>query len=262
IDLGGIGVIAPGTVLVGNALEYTVPATGLPAAGASIGAGYDAAADYNKRIEGIRYDSPSLAGFQIGASYGEASSTLPYNGGAGTTDLGNAYAVNLRYAGEFSGVRLAAAIGYELINQDSIVNTANRPTRNTRIGGSLSMMHVPTGLFVQGSYTRFDSDLGADKRDGNVWHVAGGISQNWFGIGRTALYGEYGAGSDMFHTNRVLGAGAPGDSSRFWGLGMVQHIDAAAMELFVGYRNFRAEDSAGNKSNDIDLITGGARIRF
>ncbi len=55
-----------------------------------------------------------------------------------------------------------------------------------------------------------------------------------------------------------------------WGIGVVQHIDAAAMELFLSYKRFSAEvDSpAGGvlngtvSFNDFDVVIGGARIRF
>ncbi len=50
------------------------------------------------RTELLRYDSPTLAGFVLSASIGEA---------------GDYWGVMLRYAGEFSGFRVAAGIGYE-----------------------------------------------------------------------------------------------------------------------------------------------------
>ena len=56
------------------------------------------------------------------------------------------------------------------------------------------------------------------------------------------------------------------DSLRIWGVGIVQNIDAAAMELYLGYRNYKADaaDAAGNAStlNSIDVIAAGARIKF
>ena len=100
-------------------------------------------------------------------------------------------------------------------------------------GGSLSLMHVPTGLFAQGGYTQSSRTFG--NRKGNVWHVAGGISQNWFGVGKTSLYGEYGKGDGMFFVN--TGLLCNGEEMRFWGLGVVQNFDAAALELYAGYRN-------------------------
>ena len=55
----------------------------------------------------------------------------------------------------------------------------------------------------------------------------------------------------------------------FWGIGVVQQIDAAAMELYLGWRRFDTSvsgilgaDAVGNGSSDLDLVHGGARIRF
>ncbi|HRK18449.1 MAG TPA: hypothetical protein PK970_05795 [Hyphomicrobiaceae bacterium] len=245
IDLGGIGVIAPGTVLVGNGLLF--------ATGFSIGAGFDQAADYNKRIDGIRYESPTWQGFQLAASYGEASKVAPFT--AGQEDLGNAYAVNLRYANEFNGVRVAAAIGYERLDQDSIVTGAHRNNEKEIFGLSGSLMHVPTGLFVQTGWSKVETDL---AREGTYWHIAAGVTRNWFGIGNTSLYGEYGIGKDMFFVHEVAGS-ALGQDMKFWGLGVVQNIDAAAMELYASYRNFSTNIAT---QDDIGLFTAGARIRF
>ena len=50
------------------------------------------------RTELLRYDSPTIGGFVASASIGEA---------------GDYWGVMLRYAGEFSGFRVAAGIGYE-----------------------------------------------------------------------------------------------------------------------------------------------------
>ena len=55
-----------------------------------------------------------------------------------------------------------------------------------------------------------------------------------------------------------------------WGLGVVQHVDAAAMEIYLSYRRYSAEvtSPAGNllngtvDYNDFDVVMGGARIRF
>ena len=49
------------------------------------------------RIEGIRWDSPSIAGFVAQAAWGED----------------DVWSASLRYAGEFGGFRVAAGIGYQ-----------------------------------------------------------------------------------------------------------------------------------------------------
>jgi hypothetical protein len=52
----------------------------------------------------------------------------------------------------------------------------------------------------------------------------------------------------------------------FFGVGVVQQIDAAAMELFLGWRRFESEvggtHADSGLSSDLDLVHGGARIRF
>jgi hypothetical protein len=278
IDLGGIGVIAPSTSLLGSSLAYRNSNTN--ALVASIGAGYDANGNLNNRSDGIRYDSPSFGGFQIGLTMAEASNTVtfvpavadtgPVAGalGSGNGDLGRVYAANLRYAGEFSGVRLAAAIGYERNQEDS--QSTFPGVDKKHLGGSLSALHVPTGLFLQGSYTKISSqNEGETVRNGAVWHIAGGISQNFFGVGKTNLYGEYGAGQDMFWVHRTATyASQKGDDSRFWGLGIVQNFDAAALELYAGYRNYSADLQGNNPpatvipTRSIDVVGAGARIKF
>ena len=67
-------------------------------------------------------------------------------------------------------------------------------------------MHVPTGLFAQGHYMTattastpptpgyWGSQNG--HKDFEYWLIQAGIAKNWFGIGNTALYGEYARSSE------------------------------------------------------------------
>ena len=52
----------------------------------------------------------------------------------------------------------------------------------------------------------------------------------------------------------------------FYGIGVVQQVDAAAMELYLGWRRFEVDITGAGPvnsgSSDIDLVHGGARIRF
>jgi hypothetical protein len=274
IDIGGIGVVAPGTSLAGNALRFRQTDGTLLGATRTIGAFWDNGADTNKRVEGLRYTSPNFAGFTFGASIGEAAkiertaAELVAGG-----PIGRSYAYQLTYAGEFSGVRIAAAIGQEVNKakeQIGIGATAANPSDGKATSASLSLRHVPTGLFAQGylmtlqrtDYTNITTVRDTDKS--RQWGIQAGISQNWFGIGATALYGEYFRINNGVATNVVAAADdATTSRMRVWGLGIVQNIDAAAMELYLGYRNHSAEvsTSAGG-IKDIDVVLGGARIRF
>jgi len=96
----------------------------------------------------------------------------------------------------------------------------------------------------------------------DFWNVQAGIEKNWFGLGKTDFYGEYGvytqgagmlAGNannlnnvffNFFSTpaNVATSSVFLKDSEvRVWGFGWVQSIDAAAMDLYFGFRNFSTD---------------------
>jgi hypothetical protein len=282
IDLGGIGVVASSSyALVGAGMHLRAPNGDYYAL--KWGNMTDPA-DAQGRTELLRYDSPTIAGFIFSASVGEADSQQ--------------WGVMLRYAGEFSGFRVAAGIGYESI-EDRISDTVDTlpdgatPARTPEIeawGGSLALMHVPSGLFVQGQYmeARFDSSGPGtyanatywadfeDKRDSKAWQVQAGISKNWTGLGNTNIYGEYGkldgwGASDGAAKNYTLAGGfepvngVTDTELTVWGVGIVQNLDAAATELYLGWRHYKADVTDENGSldvEDLDIIVGGARVKF
>ena len=77
--------------------------------------------------------------------------------------------------------------------------------------------------------------------------IQAGISKNWFGIGNTALYGEYGgtpigvrelrAGRNFNTAGFTAVNGVTDTELRIWGMGITQNVDAAASTLYLGYRN-------------------------
>jgi hypothetical protein len=184
-------------------------------------------------------------------------------------------------------------------------------------GGGLSLMHVPTGVFIQGYYNTADygdpghvangywgSAGGATKKDFTQWLIQGGIAKNWFGVGSTALYAEHGktldfgaesAGRNFAATvacttppftgnclaNFTAVNGVTDTELTIWGLGITQNFDAAATQLYLGYRNFEADvtctgaaaavgvcaGAAGGPAKSlpteqIHVIVGGARVQF
>ena len=63
-----------------------------------------------------------------------------------------------------------------------------------------AVMHVPTGLFVAGSYAQLHRQepqgylrkrCWCSSDEDTYWQITAGIERNWFGIGMTTLYGEY-----------------------------------------------------------------------
>jgi hypothetical protein len=224
----------------------------------------------------VRYDSPSLHGFIFSASIAEA---------------GDVWGTMLRYANEFSGFRVAAGIGYEKIRDRTSTAgtavpadlTAAKPDTEAW-GGSLAILHVPTGLFAQGHYLKTEFGGGAsaywgqsttNRIDATQWLIQAGITRNWFGFGNTAIYGEYsknkgwGAQSDGrdFTTAGFTAVNDVTDTEMtMWGFGITQNLDAAATELYLDYRHFSADvtTTGGAKldTEDFGAVIGGARVKF
>jgi predicted porin len=260
IDLGGAGVTANASIGYWNRGFIVVDEDG----GASGVNGWSQLLGGNalngaslSRANAVMYTSPTFGGFSVGASWGE-------------DDL---WDVAARYAGEFSGIRLAAGIGYRsnyagtdeaVADNPGIVGPAGTEEPSQFILSG-SIMHVPSGLYLTGSYINQDNDT-PGRDDSTLWYVQAGISKNWTGMGNTVFYGEYANvrdGVQNFQNVEAQGIPAVGGSNvDVWGLGVVQHIDAAAMEVFLSYRNFSAEIDDFADINDFNMVVGGARIRF
>ena len=130
---------------------------------------------------------------------------------------------------------------------------------------------------------------GNDTDTGRLWQIQAGVSQNWFGIGKTVLYGEYARGDNLqrtFSTTLTSAGVGSGNEYTMWGLGVVQNIDAAALEIYLAYRRHSlSSDPAGlgaaaagttnlntgmgvtspagaTSLEDIQTIMGGMRIAF
>jgi hypothetical protein len=302
IDLGGISVIASSSFgLIGGGTLLRSNNDG-QLSSMSLANLVDPAAAQGRQ-EMIRYDSPTIGGFIVSASIGESANEPTWG-------------AMLRYAGEFSGVRIAAGIGYEtsrdkatgtFFDQDSASAGAYDGIEpDTKAwGASLALMHVPSGLFVQGQYIAADfgavtsdgywgaSSIGSgtncnvgnagapvpytpgdafasacagsgNKKDSSQWQIQGGITKNWTGLGNTALYAEYGEskgwgardggrdyGSEgmngtpflpsVGNTNFVGFKNVTDTKVEMFGIGLVQNIDAAATELYIGWRHFDAK---------------------
>jgi hypothetical protein len=77
------------------------------------------------------------------------------------------------------------------------------------------------------------------------------------------MYGEYsewkGNAQDTFVD------ATSGDKLTHWGVGVVQHVDAAAMEFWLSYKNYSldsAQFDAVGGAEDLHLFLAGTRIRF
>ncbi len=221
------------------------------------------------RADGARYDTPTFAGFSASVAWAE-------------DDFWDAA---VRYAGEFGGFRIAATASYSN-NRDAEPDAAVAAAPDQRKWqGSASIQHVASGLFLDGALLQLSyhgvaaSDVvngsiaNGNRPDTKFWYIAGGIAQNWTGLGKTVLYGEYGNVEDGATGLASTTAGNLNNGTwftdtevNFWGLGVVQNVDAAAMELYAAYRNYSADvrtNAAGNVPvEDFSMVMTGARIKF
>ena len=191
----------------------------------------------------VKYVSPTVAGFSLSAAWSEDDS----------------WDVALRYAGEFGQIRVAGGIGYRDESQSE---------GRDFWGGSASVMHTTSGLFVDGTYGEsdgtqsidltislnntsisFDVPLAVESR-AVLWGVRGGIEQKFNSLGKTTVFGEY----------QQVDVDAIDTEITVYGLGIVQQIDGAAMELYANWRNVDLNSPVLDQ--DANVITSGARIRF
>jgi hypothetical protein len=191
----------------------------------------------------VRYDTPTFAGFSASASWGE-------------DDI---WGVAGRFAGEFSGFKLAAAVGYYDNSDDNGGGLGdNEKARGGKQSSALQagayIQHVPTGLFVYGAYGRDFNDVtgatfgGRQQIDGDNYYVKAGLRQKFTPFGATVLFGEYGINNDKM-SNALWTSGVTQSELTQWGLGVVQEIDAAAMSMFAVYRNYEADLTCGGAGN-------------
>jgi len=191
----------------------------------------------------VRYDSPTFGGFSVSASWGE-------------DDM---WDVAGRYAGEFSGFKLALAAAYNETSNQNYNNLFNRlgltiGDMNYFQAGAF-LMHVPTGLFGLYNYGTLEIENGdlftgvdQDTHYGKI-----GLRTRLTAIGHTVFYGEYLLNSDQT---------ANSDETEVYGAGIVQEVDAAAMSVWVKYRNLSFEDNTGAQYQDFDYVGVGGLINF
>jgi len=245
------------------------------------------------RRETIKYTTPTFQGFAASVAFAEDDS----------------WDAALRYHGEFSGFKIAAGIGYgentdgtdprsgstEAGNATCIVNDADIPDGDAscnQVGGSISILHEASGVFltfgagqftddnINATGTVFEGVANADD-ESTFYSFMGGIEQKWNALGKTTLYGEYFKHEGGANDRTVEGADAINPfagTARIWnsevqviGGGIVQAIDAAAMNIYIGYRHIEGdvtlrEDATGNLSDvgieDLDVVMTGAAIKF
>lgn len=248
-----------------------------------IGVHGDQPGEGERRFNGVTYKTPEFAGFVASATWADD----------------DYWDIALRYAGEFAGLKVAAGIGYGEIStgadqtQTACAAIANDDSDCWFFGGSTSVVHVATGLFVNFGAAIKKDDLIADTAlfanvtpddEQTFWAIQAGIERDWTPLGKTTLYGEY-YSYDGGANTRLLDAAFAGTGNdaavlstgaESYGFGVAQGIDAAAMTLYISYRHVKGDisvvDTAGGQAvagpatavalEDLDLVFAGGIIKF
>lgn len=206
--------------------------------------------DIGGRQDSIRYDTPTVAGFKLSAAWGED----------------DFWDVALRYKGHFQDIKLAAAVGYsEWDGSDAPGKSGGSAVEETSFAASASIVHTPTGLFVNASYRNIDVDFGATSAESDNYFIQGGIKQKWNTLGATTFWGEYSNSEDGLLTSNELTNATASEYQR-WGLGVAQNIDTAAMQIYALYQHHEADVDVNGVAladlEDFDVFVAGAVIKF
>lgn len=177
----------------------------------------------------VRYDTPSIANFILSGSYG--TEMIPEETGVYVWDIA------LRYAGEFGAFKVASAVAY------SDTGSANR------YDGSVSLLHVPSGVSVTGA---IGYNAGDDGVDGRYFYGKLGYQHSFFDVGATAFAVDVYSGDDI---------NTAGSESFTWGAFVVQNFDYYQSQVYLGVRSYHYDDHDGNYDPLLAALTG-ARVKF
>lgn len=219
----------------------------------------------------VRYDSPEFGGFTASAHWGED----------------DVWGMALRYKGEIGDFKVVGGIGYgDMTERDEectqIAAGNGTDSDCQEYGGSVSVMHGTSGIFVTGAYGIREDEV-IERRTGRSgenthWLVQAGIEQKWIPLGSTTIFGGYqeretdgvlndDGGANISITNNGAAAGNLLKTEvQMWEVGLNQHVSAAAMDLYLHYKHYEADlltSGAGQlDTEDFQTVIGGAMIKF
>lgn len=241
-----------------------------------------------RRYNMVRYDTPEIAGFTATANWG----------------ADDTWEIGLRYKGEFAGFKMAAGIAYgeateptnasgqsgHTVGFECATGSSVSDPECTQLGGSISIMHEATGLYANFAAGYMEDDrikdvlssvANVDDRH-EFWAVEAGLQRKWIPLGKTTVFGQYyqNDGGTFSSSSAVINTtGVAGDAERVlnsevqvYSLGIMQGLDAAAMNVYAMYRHVEAEATGYNvgtgatgshvQFEDVDMFMTGAIIKF
>jgi len=179
----------------------------------------------------IRYDTPSVAGVNLRIAYGQDILT------DGNDD--EFYDIALAYADQLdNGVSVVAGLGYQVSQRAVLPDLED-------VFASFAF-ELPSG--VNGTFAVGERDQG-----GRYVYLQAGYNVDIWAFGKTSVSVDLYRGSDHV---------TAGDRSHAYGVGIVQNIDAANLEVYLGYRRYSYEDSLPVTYQDAQSYILGARWSF
>ena len=186
----------------------------------------------------IRYDSPAIAGFMLHASWGQDDE----------------WGVTGDYTGTWGDFTGRGVVSYSETTDSTLGAPPSGKLQYTQIGSYLE--HNPSGVWGTFQWGHMEGD---GYEDNDVYYAKGGIHLKLTALGTTTPYGEYlFVDNGVYNDKNVFLAGA---DTTYWGGGVVQNIDAAAMQVWLRYRNHDM-DIPGLSTESIETIVAGAFIAF
>jgi hypothetical protein len=202
----------------------------------------------------VRYDTPVIAGFSGTASWGQDDN----------------WALAARYVNANVGDMTVKGVVTYSETTDAAQGAPNKGALEY-MQASVYLQHNPSGWFAQGAWGRIDQDVNPQNNPAtDTWYFKSGIRLKPLSIGATIPYGEYLRADDSAFvinnngtadTSDDVGRVVRGSEATFWGLGVVQEIDAAAMSVWLRYREHEV-DLPGVNTKDMSTVVFGGFINF
>jgi len=224
-----------------------------------------------RRYNLVRYDTPEIAGFTGTVNWGEDD----------TWEMG------LKYKGEFSGVKLAAAIAYGETSEPTFTGntigfectaslSAGGVADCNQLGGSISVLHEETGLYANFAAGYLEDNeikslavFAGQNVDDTYEFYAGevGIQRKWTPLGKTTVFGQYyNYDGGAINRNYTVAGRILSSELDVYSLGVMQGIDNAALNIYAVYRHVESEANTVNSGQldfqDLDFFLTGGIIKF
>jgi hypothetical protein len=211
----------------------TSSTAGSAAAGVSVetaqGGGYGAGRD-----NGISYTTPKFNGFTAMVSH--------------RTDASGAY--NVKYGGDFNGVKVSA--GYSYANMATASGVAKTAAQDSVHGGGVGI-ELPNGLNISSSFREEEKNSANTAPDGNNWMTKVGYKMTGLSdLGGTNIALMYKKSEDQSTT---------GDEFENISLLFQQSLSDYGTTVYGGYSNLSYDTTASN-FDDINGFFMGAVVTF